>query len=214
MALDYLDKDRAFLKAGGVFTDDLIDAYIELKMKEVTRLRMTTPSDRDSRCTTACKSRLTGATEPGRWRRSGRRHPKFCGSRGVRTMLSISCGFGNIWIALGLLFAAFAADAAVIYKWTDARTAWCIFPIRPVPGAENDRDLGRGIWQRCQRGPIRDGRSSSTAEGGGGRTPGLSSLAIESPAPGTGFFRRRRGADPRLHVEARIEGERRPSAGV
>src|SRR5712675_1065728 len=26
----------------GVFTDDLIDAYIELKMKEVTRLRMTT----------------------------------------------------------------------------------------------------------------------------------------------------------------------------
>ena len=28
--------------AGGVFTDDLIDAYIELKMKEVTRLRMTT----------------------------------------------------------------------------------------------------------------------------------------------------------------------------
>jgi glutamine synthetase len=41
MALDYLDKDRAFLKAGGVFTDDVIDAYIELKMKEVTRLRMT-----------------------------------------------------------------------------------------------------------------------------------------------------------------------------
>jgi glutamine synthetase len=42
MALDYLDKDRGFLKAGGVFTDGLIDAYIELKMKEVTRLRMTT----------------------------------------------------------------------------------------------------------------------------------------------------------------------------
>jgi glutamine synthetase len=42
MALDYLDKDRAFLTAGGVFTDDLIDAYIALKMTEVTRLRMTT----------------------------------------------------------------------------------------------------------------------------------------------------------------------------
>ena len=42
MALDYLDQDRAFLTAGGVFTDDLIDAYIELKMKEVTRIRMTT----------------------------------------------------------------------------------------------------------------------------------------------------------------------------
>ncbi len=42
MALDHLDKDRAFLTAGGVFTDDVIDAYIELKMKDVTRLRMTT----------------------------------------------------------------------------------------------------------------------------------------------------------------------------
>ena len=42
MALEYLDKDRDFLKAGGVFTDDLIDAYIDLKMGEVTRIRMTT----------------------------------------------------------------------------------------------------------------------------------------------------------------------------
>ncbi len=41
-ALDALDKDRDFLKAGGVFTDDVIDAYIKLKMEEVTRLRMTT----------------------------------------------------------------------------------------------------------------------------------------------------------------------------
>lgn len=42
MALEYLDKDREFLKAGGVFTDDVIDAYIGLKMQDVTRLRMTT----------------------------------------------------------------------------------------------------------------------------------------------------------------------------
>ena len=42
MALEHLDKDRAFLKAGGVFTDDVIDAYIKLKMQDVTRLRMTT----------------------------------------------------------------------------------------------------------------------------------------------------------------------------
>jgi len=41
-ALDALDKDRAFLKEGGVFTDDMIDAYIGLKMQEVTKLRMTT----------------------------------------------------------------------------------------------------------------------------------------------------------------------------
>jgi glutamine synthetase len=41
-ALDCLDADREFLKAGGVFTDDLIDGYIQLKMEEVTTMRMTT----------------------------------------------------------------------------------------------------------------------------------------------------------------------------
>ena len=41
-ALGELDGDREFLKAGGVFSDDLIDAYIDLKMEDVTRLRMTT----------------------------------------------------------------------------------------------------------------------------------------------------------------------------
>ncbi len=41
-ALAALDADREFLLKGGVFTNDLIDAYIELKQDEVTRLRMTT----------------------------------------------------------------------------------------------------------------------------------------------------------------------------
>jgi glutamine synthetase len=41
-ALAELDKDRAFLTEGGVFTDDMIDGYIALKMEEVTRLRMET----------------------------------------------------------------------------------------------------------------------------------------------------------------------------
>ena len=41
-ALDYLDKDREFLTRGGVFSNEMIDAYIELKMEEVTRFRMTT----------------------------------------------------------------------------------------------------------------------------------------------------------------------------
>ena len=41
-ALEALDADRDFLKAGDVFTDDCIDGYIGLKMEEVTRLRMTT----------------------------------------------------------------------------------------------------------------------------------------------------------------------------
>jgi glutamine synthetase len=40
IAIEALDTDREFLKAGGVFEDDTIDAYIELKMEEVTNLRM------------------------------------------------------------------------------------------------------------------------------------------------------------------------------
>ena len=42
MALDALDADRSFLTAGGVFSDDMIDAYIELKRADVERLNMTT----------------------------------------------------------------------------------------------------------------------------------------------------------------------------
>ncbi|MEW5789534.1 MAG: glutamate--ammonia ligase [Pseudomonadota bacterium] len=42
MALEHLDKDREFLTKGGVFSNEFIDAYIELKMEEVTRIRMTT----------------------------------------------------------------------------------------------------------------------------------------------------------------------------
>src|SRR5215831_10996994 len=40
-ALDHLDRNRDFLKKGGVFTDDMIDAYLELKMAEVERFEMT-----------------------------------------------------------------------------------------------------------------------------------------------------------------------------
>ena len=39
-ALDNLDRDRAFLKKGGVMDDDFIDSYIELKMEEVMRLQL------------------------------------------------------------------------------------------------------------------------------------------------------------------------------
>ena len=41
-ALAELDQDRDFLKAGGVFTDDVIDGYIALKNDEVERLRLAT----------------------------------------------------------------------------------------------------------------------------------------------------------------------------
>ena len=37
-ALENLDADRAFLKKGGVMDDDQIDAYIDLKMEEVSRI--------------------------------------------------------------------------------------------------------------------------------------------------------------------------------
>jgi glutamine synthetase len=41
-ALEHLDKDRGFLTKGGVFSNDMLDAYIALKEEEVTRFRMTT----------------------------------------------------------------------------------------------------------------------------------------------------------------------------
>ena len=40
-ALGELDKGREFLKAGGVFDDDFIDSYIDLKMQEVIRFEHT-----------------------------------------------------------------------------------------------------------------------------------------------------------------------------
>jgi glutamine synthetase len=42
MALEILDGDREFLTRGGVFSNDMLDAYIALKMEEVQRFRTTT----------------------------------------------------------------------------------------------------------------------------------------------------------------------------
>jgi glutamine synthetase len=39
--VENLDKDRVFLKSGGVCDDDFIDSFIELKMTEVERFEMT-----------------------------------------------------------------------------------------------------------------------------------------------------------------------------
>ena len=38
-ALDALKADNRFLLEGGVFTEDMLQAYIDCKMDEVTRLR-------------------------------------------------------------------------------------------------------------------------------------------------------------------------------
>lgn len=40
-AMAALNEDREFLTRGGVFTDDAIDAYIELRKEEMDRVRMT-----------------------------------------------------------------------------------------------------------------------------------------------------------------------------
>ncbi|MEM0930725.1 MAG: glutamine synthetase, partial [Pseudomonadota bacterium] len=41
MSLEALDKDRAFLTKGGVFNDDQINGYLELKEEEVSRYNQT-----------------------------------------------------------------------------------------------------------------------------------------------------------------------------
>ena len=40
-AMESLDTDRSFLKEGGVFSDDQIDAYIALKFEEIYNLEHT-----------------------------------------------------------------------------------------------------------------------------------------------------------------------------
>jgi len=42
MALDALEADNSFLTEGGVFSEDMISAYIDLKRTEVETLNMTT----------------------------------------------------------------------------------------------------------------------------------------------------------------------------
>jgi len=41
-ALASIDGDREFLTRGGVFSEDMLEAYIALKNDELTRFRMTT----------------------------------------------------------------------------------------------------------------------------------------------------------------------------
>jgi hypothetical protein len=65
MALDALDADRGFLTAGGVFTDDMIDGYIELKAEEIEKLDMTThPVEFDMYYSVFCLSRNRRLTSP------------------------------------------------------------------------------------------------------------------------------------------------------
>ena len=49
--MESLDKDRKFLTQGGVFTDDQIDAYIDLKFQEIYNFEHT-PIQLSLRCIT------------------------------------------------------------------------------------------------------------------------------------------------------------------
>ena len=103
-ALEYLDKGRGFLTKGGVFTDTMIDAYIELKMQEVTRFRMTThpiefdmyysPVRRNAAC--ECASRAVSQL----WQKDGLWRPflfeikgLFGFFEGLRDTAEPSCAF-------------------------------------------------------------------------------------------------------------------------
>ena len=70
-ALANLDKDREFLKAGGVFDDDFIDSYIELKMTEVDPLRTHPASGRIRDVLLGVTPLRTG------WRQQRPSHPGF-----------------------------------------------------------------------------------------------------------------------------------------
>jgi hypothetical protein len=110
----------------------------------------------------------------------------------------------RLWIALGLV-AACAADAAVIYKWTDADGV-VHYSDQAVPGAEK----------------IITSSSSSNGIGGGthapsGATPNkkapsrveYASFAIESPAKEQSFF-----GDEIIPVRLKIEPELQPNQTI
>jgi|SRR5882757_2136693 hypothetical protein len=105
----------------------------------------------------------------------------------------------RLWIALGL-FAAFAASAAVVYKWTDADGV-VHYSDQAVPGAEKiitSSGSANGIGGST-RGPANTTPNKAAP-------PGLdySGLAIESPAKEQVFF----GDEivpVRLHLEPNLK---------
>jgi len=75
--VENLDKDRAFFKNGGVFDDDFINSFIELKMTEVERFEMTRTRSsstctirsnvaRGARASTPTAHEMRKAPQPGR----------------------------------------------------------------------------------------------------------------------------------------------------
>jgi hypothetical protein len=111
----------------------------------------------------------------------------------------------RVWIALGLV-AACAADAAVIYKWTDADGV-VHYSDQPVPGAEKivtSSSSSNGIAVGTARAP-----SIATS---GKKAPShleYSAFAIESPAKEQAFF-----GDEIIPVRLRLDPDLRPDQTI
>jgi hypothetical protein len=110
----------------------------------------------------------------------------------------------RLWIALGL-FAAFAAGAAVIYKWTDADGV-VHYSDQPVPGAE------KIVTSAGSANGIGGGASSvAAATPSKGPVSGVdySVFAIESPSKEQVFF-----GDDVVPVRLQLEPELKPNQTI
>jgi membrane carboxypeptidase/penicillin-binding protein PbpC len=111
----------------------------------------------------------------------------------------------RLWIALGLV-AACAADAAVIYKWTDADGV-VHYSDQAVPGAEKmvtSSSSRNGIAVGSARAP------SSAASGNKAASRfDFAAFAIESPAKEQSFF-----GDEVIPVRLRLEPELKPNQTI
>ena len=108
MALDHLDRDREFLKRGGVFSDDLIDAYIGLKQGEVTRFRMSTHPVEMRHVLQPLRRGRAG------WDGDHRCRPGFVSPAGQ----GICCRHAYPLILAGLAL-SLVAQSQEIYRWVD-----------------------------------------------------------------------------------------------
>ena len=111
----------------------------------------------------------------------------------------------RLWFALGLV-AACVADAAVVYKWTDADGV-VHYSDQPVPGAEKittSSSSSNGIGVGAARGPS----VAAPAKKAPSRIE-YTSFAIESPAKEQVFF-----GDDLIPVRLRLDPELKPNQTI
>jgi hypothetical protein len=111
----------------------------------------------------------------------------------------------RLWFALGLV-AACVADAAVVYKWTDADGV-VHYSDQPIPGAEKivtSSNSSNGIGVGAVRGPS----VAATSKKAPSRID-YTSFAIESPAKEQAFF-----GDDIIPVRLRLDPELKPNQTI